>query len=194
MGGAQSPSKFRTPVLVVEGYCSSDSSSPSLKQVFQLEIEVESSKTIIMPVMTIVISNLKEEMAAIKAMLEKFIKENEEKEARVKLQAEKITRLARKLGKRLAGSFTQNSKSEDEEKASVQSEHSDEEVRSKKGGQLKNIGCPRSMTVEQIQDLIPITVKAQLGTNVFNIHLYTKPYTKRVDALCIPRDYQPPKF
>jgi len=49
----KAPSKFQTPVLVVEGYYSSDSSSPSLKQVFQLEIEVESSKTVIMPVMTI---------------------------------------------------------------------------------------------------------------------------------------------
>jgi len=26
------------------------------------------------------------------------------------------------------------------------------------------------------------------------MHLYTKPYTKRIDALCIPHGYQPPKF
>jgi len=25
-------------------------------------------------------------------------------------------------------------------------------------------------------------------------HLYAKPYTNRVDALCIPPGYQPPKF
>jgi len=25
-------------------------------------------------------------------------------------------------------------------------------------------------------------------------HLYTKPYTKRIDALCMPYGYQPPKF
>jgi len=35
----------------VEGYYSSDSSSPSLKQAFQSEIEAESSKTIAIPVM-----------------------------------------------------------------------------------------------------------------------------------------------
>jgi len=36
-------------------------------------------------------------MAAMNAMLEKLIKENEEKEARIKLQEEKIFRLTKKL-------------------------------------------------------------------------------------------------
>ena len=36
-------------------------------------------------------------MAATNAMLEKLIKENEEKEARIKLQEEKIFRLTKKL-------------------------------------------------------------------------------------------------
>jgi len=36
-------------------------------------------------------------------------------------------------------------------------------------------------------------LKAQLGGS-HNSHLYTKPYTKRIDALCIPHGYQPPKF
>jgi len=62
--------KFQTPVLVVEGYYNSDSSSPSLKQVFQSETEVKSSKTVIMPIMTIGINNLEEEMATMKAMME----------------------------------------------------------------------------------------------------------------------------
>ena len=35
-------------------------------------------------------------MAMMKAMLEKFIKENDNKEARIKLQEEKITKLTQK--------------------------------------------------------------------------------------------------
>jgi len=49
-----------------------------------------------MPVMTIGTNKLKEEMAAMKAILEWLIIESEEKEVRVKLQDEKITRLTKK--------------------------------------------------------------------------------------------------
>jgi len=40
--------------------------------------------------------------------------------------------------------------SEEEDKASIQSEASDEEVHSKKGGQLKNNASPSSITIKQI--------------------------------------------
>ena len=52
-----------------------------------------------MPVMTIGTNNLEGEMVAIKAMLERLIKECEEKNVRIKLQEEKIARLTRKLEK-----------------------------------------------------------------------------------------------
>ena len=41
--------------------------------------------------MTIGTNNLEEEMAAMKAILERLVKESEEKEARIKLQEEKIS-------------------------------------------------------------------------------------------------------
>jgi len=50
------------------------------------------------------------------------------------------------------------------------------------------------MTIEQIQDLMANAVKIQLGGGARKTHLYTKPYTERVDALYMPRNYQPPKF
>jgi len=50
------------------------------------------------------------------------------------------------------------------------------------------------MTIKQIQDLVANAVKLQLGGGAHITHLYTKPYTKRVDALYIPHGYQPPKF
>ena len=103
-----------------------------------------------MPIITISLNNIEEEMAAIKAMLEKLVKESEEKEVRLKLQEEKIARLSRKLERRPARFLIKSSESEDKERISVESEASNEEVQSKKGGKLKNGRCPSSITVEQI--------------------------------------------
>jgi len=52
MERAKSPSKLPTPLCEVEDYYSGDFSSISLKQVVQLETKDESSKTIVMQVMT----------------------------------------------------------------------------------------------------------------------------------------------
>jgi len=147
-----------------------------------------------MLVMTIGTNCLEEEIAAMKAMLKRLVKENEEKEAHIKLHEEKIARLTRKLEKRPPQSITKRSASKEEGRASVQSEASDEEAHSKKGGKLKNGGCSSLLTIKQNQDLIINAVNAQLGEGVRETHLCTKPYTKRVDALHMPYGYQPPKF
>jgi len=61
-----------------------------------------------MPVITIGTNKLKEEMAAIKVMLERLVRENEEKEVRIKLHEEKIAKLAKKLEKRPARSLVKS--------------------------------------------------------------------------------------
>ena len=48
--------------------------------------------------------------------------------------------------------------------------------------------------MSRLQSLIANVVKAQLGGGSHKTHLYTKPYTKRIDALRVPRGYQAPKF
>jgi len=106
----------------------------------------------------------------------------------------KECRLTRKLEKQSARSLAKSSEGEAEERVFIQSEAFDGEVHSKEGDKLKHGGSPSFMIIEQIQDLIANAFKAQLGGGVRKIHLYTKPYTKRVDALYMPRDYQPPKF
>jgi len=72
-----------------------------------------------MPVMTIGTNNLEEDMAAIKTMLERLVKKNEEKEACNKLHEEKITSLTRKLEKQPTRSLTKTSESEEEERVSI---------------------------------------------------------------------------
>jgi len=95
----ESHSKLPTPLCEVEDYYNSDSSSPSLKQAFQSKTEAGSSKNVVMPVMTTGANNSEEEMAAMKAMLERIVKESEEKKAYIKLQEEKIVRLTKNLEK-----------------------------------------------------------------------------------------------
>ena len=87
-------------------------------------------------------------MVKMKDILEKLTKNNEEKEARIKLQEEKIAKLTRKLEKRPAQSFTKDSKSEDSEKMSIHIEASDSEKRSKKGANPKHVKSSRLMTIE----------------------------------------------
>jgi len=93
-----------------------------------------------MLVMTIGTNNLEEKMTSMKTMLERLVKESEEKEECIKLQEEKITRLTKRLDKRTARSLAKCLESEEEERAPIQSEASDKEVHSKKGGKLKNAG------------------------------------------------------
>jgi len=139
MDKTQSTSKLTTPQCEVEDYYSSDSSSPSLKQaastsctnfcIFTFVKEMAAmNATVIMPVMAIATNNLEEEMAAMNAMLERLAKENKEKVVCIKLHEEKIARLTRKLEKRPARSLVKSSESEEEERASIPREASDEEV------------------------------------------------------------------
>ena len=69
---------------------------------------------------------------------------------------------------------------------SVYTEASGNEKQPKKGVMPKNVKSSGSMTIEQIQDLIANAVKEQLGEGWRRTHLYTTPYTKRVDALRMP--------
>jgi len=73
-------------------------------------------------------------------MLERLVKESEEKKVRMKLQEEKITRLTKKLEKRPAQSLVKGLESEEEERAFVYIKASNEEIHSKKDGKLKNGG------------------------------------------------------
>ena len=169
MDKAKNRSKLLTPPREVEDYYNSNSCAPSLKQASRSETEAESSKSTVMPVMTIGTNSLEEEMAAMKAMMEKIIKESEKKEACIKLQEETIVRLTKKLEKQPTWSLTKSSQSE-EERTSAQCETSDEEGNSKKGDKLKNDGSSSLMAIEQIYDLIVNAMKVELGRGACETH------------------------
>ncbi|VVA41167.1 PREDICTED: LOW QUALITY PROTEIN, partial [Prunus dulcis] len=51
-----------------------------------------------------------------------------------------------------------------------------------------------SLSIQQLQDMITNTIRAQYGGPSQDTFIYSKPYTKRLDNLRMPTGYQPPKF
>ncbi|KAM2859962.1 hypothetical protein COP2_025317 [Malus domestica] len=51
-----------------------------------------------------------------------------------------------------------------------------------------------SLSIQQLQEIITNTIKAQYEGSSNTSGLYSKPYSKKIDALRIPKGYQPPKF
>ncbi|KAM0971522.1 hypothetical protein ACFX13_019712 [Malus domestica] len=51
-----------------------------------------------------------------------------------------------------------------------------------------------SLSIQQLQEVIINTIKAQYKGSSHTSLFYLKPYFKKIDALKVPRGYQPPKF
>jgi len=133
-------------------------------------------------------TSIEEQLASMKVTLDRLLKGSVGKDAQIKRQGRQVAILTKKLEKRPIEASNKCSDAEDSDDVSNHNEKSENERKSKKDHSLG------SMSVEQIQSLIANAVKAQLGEESCKTHLYTKPYTKRIDALRMPRDYQPPKF
>ena len=153
-----------------------------------LHVEVKSSDIVVMPVMVTEAANIKEQLASMKATLDRLSKESAEKDAQIKCQKEHIAQLMKKLEKKSSEFSNKGSSDEDTDKESNHDEDSDEERAVKRDSVLG------SMSAEQIQSLIANAVEAQLGEGSRKTNLYTKPYTKRIDLLRMPHGYQPPKM
>ncbi|KAM1600957.1 hypothetical protein ACFXTN_023335 [Malus domestica] len=51
-----------------------------------------------------------------------------------------------------------------------------------------------SLSIQQLQEMIANTIRAQYEGSSHDSVLYSKPYSKKIDALKMPMGYQPPKF
>ena len=51
-----------------------------------------------------------------------------------------------------------------------------------------------SISVQQLQDMITNTIRAQYGGSSTSSLIYSKPYTKHIDNMRMSNEYQPPKF
>ncbi|KAM1791890.1 hypothetical protein ACFX12_035803 [Malus domestica] len=52
----------------------------------------------------------------------------------------------------------------------------------------------RSLSIQQLHEMITNTIKAQYEGSSNTSRLYSKVYSKKIDALMMSRGYQPPKF
>ncbi|KAM2041973.1 hypothetical protein ACFXTH_035559 [Malus domestica] len=50
------------------------------------------------------------------------------------------------------------------------------------------------LSIQQLQEMITNTIKAQYEGSSHTSLFYSKPYSKKIDALKMPMGYQPPKF
>jgi len=174
--------------LTDDGYSSNDSSLSTSKDSLFFHAEAESSNTVVMPVIVTEAASVEEQLASMKATLDRLFRESAEKDTQIKHQNEQIAELMKRLEKKSSEASNKDSDEEDSVKESNRAEESDDERKARK---YRSLG---SMSIEQIQNLIANAVKAQLGEGPHKTHLYTKPYMKRIDALCMPYGYQPPKF
>jgi len=125
------------------------------------------------------VNNPEEQLASMKATLDRLSKESVEKDAQIMCQNDQIAELIKKSSE----ASSKGSGAEYSDKESNHSEESDDKRKAKKDHSLG------SMFVEQIQNLIANVVKAQLEGGSHKTHLYTRPYTKRIDALRMPHGY-----
>ena len=92
--------------------------------------------------------------------------------------------MKKKLEKRSSKASNKGLGGKDSDKESNHNKESDNEPNPKND----------SMSIEQIQNLIADAVKTHLQGGSHKTHRYSKPYTKRIDALRMPQGFQPPKF
>ena len=75
------------------------SSLLSSKESLLSHAEIESSNTVVMPVMVTEVTNIEEQLASMKATMDKLLKEGAQKDAQIKCQNEQIAYLTKKLEK-----------------------------------------------------------------------------------------------
>ncbi|KAL0427409.1 UNVERIFIED_CONTAM: hypothetical protein Slati_2915700 [Sesamum latifolium] len=82
------------------------------------------------------------------------------------------------------------------------SKHAEKEKQADKEPQMQDSAQKSShyatsiavLSVQQLQEMIANTIKAQYGGSAQNLPTYSKPYSKWIDALRMPIGYQPPKL
>ncbi|KAK3018206.1 hypothetical protein RJ639_002899 [Escallonia herrerae] len=142
-----------------------------------------------LPVMMTSAISLEEQLAAMSRAIEKLTKTVEEKDLQIA-----------NLMNKLESKKSEESKSgdmDDADEALKQVDTNEHLDTSTFGGyknkESKSISAA-SLSVQQLQDMIASTIRAQYGGPSRDTLMYSKPYTKRIDNMRMPVGYQPPKF
>jgi len=96
-----------------------------------------------MPIMVTEVTNIKEQLASVKATLDRLLKERAEKDAQIKRQNKQIADLTKKLEKWPIGASNKYSSAEDYDKESNHNEQSNDERKAIKDHSLGSMFVER---------------------------------------------------
>ncbi|KAM1420272.1 hypothetical protein ACFX13_002690 [Malus domestica] len=132
------------------------------------------SRLLVAQVMTIGVTSVEEQLAQMNEAIARLTRTVEEKDLQIAA-----------LVRRLEPHDDENPNPEDE----PQVEKNDAKPEPDQAAALMG-----SLSIQQLQEMITNTIKAQYEGSSNTSGLYSKPYSKKIDALRMPRGYQPPKF
>ncbi|XP_012838511.1 PREDICTED: uncharacterized protein LOC105959033 [Erythranthe guttata] len=151
------------------------------------EIDSKSQAFTTLPVMVVDATSVDEQLAHLAQAVANLQKIVEDKDM-------KIAQLMDKLEQSEVGEFSPKHESyplRDEKAKQVEEAHPKPDFVQ---GATHSSMSVATLSVQQLQEMIANTIKAQYGGPSQVSPMYSKPYTKRIDALRMPAGYQPPKL
>ncbi|KAM1795185.1 hypothetical protein ACFX11_035568 [Malus domestica] len=145
----------------------------------------DSSGSATMQVMTIGVTSIDEQLAQMNEVIARLTRTVEEKDLQI---AALINRLEAQDGDK-PDLENDPLKRKDNEEDEPQVEKNDAKPEPDQAAALMG-----SLSIQQLQEMITNTIKAQYEGSSYTSGLYSKPYSKKIDALKMPMGYQPPKF
>ncbi|KAM1692227.1 hypothetical protein ACFX2K_031869 [Malus domestica] len=145
----------------------------------------DSSGSATMQVMTIGVTSIDEQLAQMNEAIARLTRTVEEKDLQI---AALVNRLEAHDGDK-PNPENDPLKRRDDKEDEPQVEKNDVKPEPDQAAALMG-----SLSIQQLQEMITNTIKAQYEGSSHTSLFYSKPYSKRIDALKMPRGYQPPKF
>ncbi|KAM1100373.1 hypothetical protein ACFX2B_006781 [Malus domestica] len=147
--------------------------------------DADSSSGIVMQVMVTGVTSIEEQLAQMNEAIAKLTRTVEDKDLQ-------IAALINQLDAKPDGKVKQWDnpvKKENDEDEEPPVENVEEKLKLDQATTLMG-----SLSIQQLQEMIANTNKAQYEGSSHDSVLYSKPYSKKIDALKMLRGYQPPKF
>ncbi|KAM2167828.1 hypothetical protein ACFX1Q_037336 [Malus domestica] len=143
------------------------------------------SRLLVAQVMTIDVTSIEEQLAQMNEAIARLTQIVEEKDLQI---AALVSRLEPQDG--------ENPKPEDDpqKRGAVEEDEPPVERIDVKPEPDQAAALMGSLSIQQLQEMITNTIKAQYEGSSNTSGLYLKPYSKKIDALKMPSGYQPPKF
>ncbi|KAM1240827.1 hypothetical protein ACFX2J_046097 [Malus domestica] len=143
------------------------------------------SRLLVAQVMTIGVTSIEEQLAQMNEAIARLTRIVEEKDLQI---AALVSRLE-----------PQDDENPDPENGPLKKRDDDEDEPQVEKNDVKPepdqaAALMRSLSIQQLQEMITNTIKAQYEGSSHTSLFYSKPYSKKIDALKMPMGYQPPKF